>query len=630
MFRRSLVVGLFAFVAGCSSADFGSTDQKAQTNGDTMGAVVHAGGVRFRVWAPSAQSVAVRGDFEGWSDSGVAMSDEGNGNWSVDVAGAKAGQQYEYVLQSNGQTIHRADPRSKQVVDDDGTFGNSVIVDPNAYAWKTASFTTPSFDEQVLYELHIGTYADTTGPGTGTWKSAMAKLPYLKSLGINMIEVLPPNEFQGSYSWGYNPSFPFAPESSYGTPDDMKRFVDEAHQSGIGVIIDVVHNHYGPELGRSLWCFDGPCFNFGGIYFYDDWRKDTGFGARVNFGRPEVRDYVVDDAMMWLKEYRADGLRWDSTINIRRACDGNGCGDIPEGWQMLQRANDAVDGEQPWKIMIAEDLQQNDWVTKSTASGGAGFDAQWETEFYYPMKDVLLAADDGSRDMNRVQYAITHGYNGRATSRIIFTENHDQVAPQNGTQRLAQSICPGMSASCAYYAEKRAMLGLAVELTSPGIPMLFQGQEFVDDTPFPFGRDVGIDWSSATSRSGLVKMTTDLVHLRRDWNDDTRGLRGDNTNVFHVNNGSKVIAYHRWDQGGAGDDVIVIANFSSTAFPNYDIGFPRGGAWKVRFNGDWTGYSSDFKGTPVNDVQANAGSRDGMNYTGTTAVGPYSVTILSQ
>src|SRR5438309_1966034 len=145
MFARSAVVGLLALLVGCSSADFGSSDQKAQTNADTMGAVVHSGGVSFRVWAPNADAVHVRGDFDAWSDSGIAMTSDGNGNWSTDVPGAKAGQQYEYVLDSQGQRIHRADPRSRQVVDDNGTFKNSVIVDPNAYQWKTTSFTTPAF-----------------------------------------------------------------------------------------------------------------------------------------------------------------------------------------------------------------------------------------------------------------------------------------------------------------------------------------------------------------------------------------------------------------------------------------------------------------------------------------------------
>jgi 1,4-alpha-glucan branching enzyme len=622
------------FAAGCSAAnpDLGGkrTASAATASGMApstrpgMGAVVYGGGATFRVWAPNATQVWVRGDFDGWADPGEAMAGEGNGNFSLDVNGAAAGQQYEYEISNGATTVHRADPRSKQVVDDQGTFGNSIVADPNAYVWSASGYVTPDFRHQVIYEMHIGTFDGSVG--AGTWASAAQKLDYLAALGVNMLEVLPVSEFQGGYSWGYDPSFLFAPESSYGSPNDMKSFVDQAHARGMGVIVDIVHNHYGPELGRSLWCFDIECYGFGGIYFYSDWRKDTGFGPRPDYGRPQVRDFVVDNAMEWLQEFQVDGLRWDSTINIRQA---NGV-DIDQGWPLLQRINDTTHGAQPWKIMIAEDLQQNAWVTRPTSAGGAGFDSQWETEFFYPMKDTLLAIDDGQRDMNRVAYAVTHSYNGQATQRVIFTENHDQVAPQNGTQRLAQSICPGMTASCVFYAEKRTSLGAAIAMTSPGIPMIFQGQEFVDDTPFPFGRAQGIDWSKQATFAGIVQMYADLVHLRRNANDVTRGLTANNVNVFHVDNGAKVVAYHRWDQGGAGDDVVVVANFSNVPYPSYRIGFPRGGTWHVRFNGDWNGYSPRFASTPSNDTAASGGGQDGLGFSGSVGVGPYSVVILSQ
>jgi 1,4-alpha-glucan branching enzyme len=160
--------------------------------------------------------------------------------------------------------------------------------------------------------------------------------------------------------------------------------------------------------------------------------------------------------------------------------------------------------------------------------------------------------------------------------------------------------------------------------------MLFQGQEFVDDTPFPFGRDVGIDWSKSTTFSGITQMVTDLIHLRRNWNAQTRGLSGNNVNVFHVNNAAKVVAYHRWANGGPGDDVVVVANFSNVAFASYDLGLPRGGQWHVRFNGDWNGYSPDFANTASNDPWASDGGKDGLSFHGSVGVGPYSVVILSQ
>jgi 1,4-alpha-glucan branching enzyme len=585
-----------------------------------MGAVPYPGGTTFRVWAPDATQAFVAGDWNGWDATASELAAEGHGLFSADVAGALAGQQYELVLRSGAEVLHRADPRAQRMT---GADGRAVIVDHGAYSWTSTAYRTPSFDDQVIYELHLGTFADTAGPGTGTFQSAIGKLDHLAALGVSMIEILPPNEFPGGYSWGYNPSFPSAPESSYGTPDDAKAFVEAAHARGMGVIVDVVHNHYGPDQ-LSLWCFDGPCFGAGGIYFYADWRRETGFGPRPDFGRAEVRDFVLDSALTWLRDYRADGLRWDSTVNIRRA----GGTDLPDGWKLLQRMNDRVDREQPWKIMIAEDLQNDDWVTRPTGSGGAGFDSQWDPDFYYPMKDALVAASDGARDMGRVAYAIGHGYNGVATHRVLFTENHDQVAPQNGGMRMTEAIWPGHGDSV--WARKRSSLGAAVALTSPGIPMLFQGQEFADTTPFPFGRDRGIDWSKADTNAGILRLYQDLVHLRRNAAGTTAGLRGNNTNIFHVNDADKVLAWHRWDRGGPGDDVVVVANFSSRAFAAYDLGLPRGGTWKVRFNGDWKGYAADFAGTPSNDLGARPEPRDGLSFTGTVGVGPYSVVVLSQ
>jgi 1,4-alpha-glucan branching enzyme len=621
MMRRFII--LLLAIAGCAPEIATPTPQADAVSADAlsrpeMGAVAHPGGTRFRVWAPNAERVFVAGDFNQMSETQTELSNEGNGNFSADVAGALAGQRYQYVIHHRGEVLRRSDPRALRVTD---STGMSVIYDRSAYAW-SSTFTPPPFNEQVIYELHIGTFADERGGGTGTWRSAAGRLDYLARLGVNMLEVLPPAEFTGDYSWGYNPSFPDAPEVSYGSPDDMKAFIDAAHARGMGVIVDVVHNHYGPDL-PALYCFDGECYGAAGIYFYTDARRESGFGPRPDFGRPEVRDYIVDNALLWLDDYHADGLRWDSTVNIRRASGG----DIAEGWQLLQRANDAVDAR---KIMIAEDLQNNDWVTRPTSSGGAGFDSQWDPGFYWPMRGQMLAANDRDRDMVAVRDAITHVYNGSATQRVVFTEDHDEVAPQNGAdkKRIPEAIWPGHADS--YYARKRSTLGAAIALTSPGIPMLFMGQEFLESLPFPFGKAQALDWSKTTTFAGIVQLYADLIHLRRNQSGTTRGLEGDHTNVFHINNNDKLIAFHRWDRGGAGDDVVVVANFSGRAFPSYDLGLPRGGTWHVRFNSDWNGYSPDFQNTASNDLAARAAGRDGLGFTGTIGIGAYSVVILSQ
>jgi 1,4-alpha-glucan branching enzyme len=626
----SLLVS-FSLLAACGPQDasigsVGSVDQlEAGLSASTrpgMGAIPYTTGTMFRVWAPDAESVAVAGDWNAWSATRHPLKSEGNGNWSADVPGARPGHQYKFVITSGGQSLWRADPRARQI----SSGGNGVIYDSKRYAWKSTSFSTPPFNDQVLYELHIGTFTEPGGPGTGTWAAAAARLPELAALGVNVLEVLPPNEFPGDYSWGYNPSFPFAAEACYGSPDDAKSFVDRAHALGMGVVVDIVHNHYGPS-DLSMWCFDGPCFGDGngGIYFYTGNRRETGFGPRPDFGRAEVRDFVVDNAMMWLEEFRADGLRWDSTVNMRKA----GGSDLADGWGLLQRMNDTVDGRQSWKMMIAEDLQNDDWVTRPTSRGGAGFDSQWDPNFFWPMKSLVTQVSDSARSMWAARDLITHGYNGNATQRVIFTENHDEVAPQNGGKvRLPEEIDRGHGEG--YWAMKRSTLAAAVMLTSPGVPMLFMGQENLDLTPFPFSRARGIDPTASTRHAGIHALYSDLIHLRRNWYDNTRGLRGNNTNVFHVNDADKVIAWHRWDQGGAGDDVVVIANFSARAFPRYDFGVPRGGRWQVRFNSDWQGYAPEFNGTSSVAFDAQGSGKDGLPFTGSVGLGPYSVVILSQ
>jgi 1,4-alpha-glucan branching enzyme len=581
-----------------------------------LGATVHDGGASFGVWAPNADAVWIEGDFNSWTYASTPLAQNDGGRWSADVSGAVAGQEYMIVIQHGTDILHRADPRGRRMTN---SSGHSILVDPRAFVFNTTSFTTPSFDQQVVYEMHIGTFNDQPGGPPGTWRSAIDRLDNLASLGVNMVEVMPPMEFAGDFSWGYNAAYPMAPESAYGTPEDMVAFVDAAHARGIGVILDVVHNHYGPS-DLSMWCFDGECYGAGGIYFYTDDRRESGWGPRPDFGRVEVRDFIVDSALMWLNDYRVDGLRWDSTVNIR-----TGAGrDIAEGWGLLQRVNDAVDHSQPWKIMIAEDLQSNDWITRGTGGGGAGFDSQWDARFFHPIDDAIIASDDSSRSMFAIRDAITAGYSGDAMHRVVYTESHDEVA--NGRQRIPEMIYPGHADS--WWSRKRSTLGAAIALTSPGIPMMFMGQEMLTDGYFTDQNP--LDWSRADTYSGIVQMYTDLIRMRRNLDGNTAGLRGQHVNVFHVNDTDKVIAYHRWDRGGAGDDVVILANFSSRAFDAYTIGFPRGGTWHVRFNGDASVYSSDFGDAPAFDLDAQRSPRDGLGYSGPVALGPYSVVVLSQ
>jgi 1,4-alpha-glucan branching enzyme len=586
-----------------------------------MGATVYAGGTTFRVWAPGAQRVWVKGSFN-WS--GIELGNEFNGNFSGDVAGAGHGQDYYYTIQNQwGGYQDRKDPRSAWQYN---STSNSKIFDHGIYQWRDSGYGTPGFNEMVIYEMHVGTFHDSPGGGPGNWKSAIDKLAHLKYLGVNMVKVMPVMEFPGDFSWGYNPAFPFAPESAYGDPNFMKEFVDKAHQNGIGVIFDVVHNHYGPnDLPHT--CFNGDCMGANGQYFYTDGRKSTPWGdTRPDYGRPEVRAYIRDSMMSLLHAYHGDGLRWDATKYMRTV---NGTGDIPEAWQVFRSINREINATQPWKISIAEDFGAGDAITNdatSDTSGGAGFDAQWAGEFVHPIRTAVIEQNDGNRNMFAVRDAITQRFSGRHTSRVIYSESHDEVA--NGRARVPEEIWPGNAGSWA--SKKRSTLAAGIVMTSPGIPMIFQGQEFLEDGYF---QDTDpLDWgkTAGTRFGGIVNLYADLIKLRRNFFNNTRGLRGGNVNVYHVNNTGKVIAYHRWENGGPGDDVVIVANFSGTYFDKYTVGFPRGGLWYARFNSDARVYSSDFGNTATLDTNANGGAKDGLPNSGTIKLGPYSLVIFSQ
>jgi 1,4-alpha-glucan branching enzyme len=598
-----------------------------------MGALLHAGdGTTFRVWAPFAASVSVAGDFNAWSATAHPLASEENGYWSADIAGVRAGHQYRFVM--NGGHW-RVDPRALAVTN---SVGNGVVVD-GTYEWQHP-FQTPAWNEMVVYEMHTRTFPDdpTDNPTLFDELASAENMHYLRELGVNTLLILPTSEFPGDVSWGYNPAHIFAVESSYGGPRKFKEFVDRAHGHGFAVLLDVVYNHFGPnDIEHSLWQFDGWHAEWdgptGGIYFYNDWRARTPWGQknRPDYGRGDVRRFIRDNALMWLQEYRVDGLRFDMTVYIRNVdgSDDDAPGDARNlggsGWSLLQWVNDEVDRSQPWKITMAEDLQDNPWVTRDTAAGGMGFDTQWDALFVHPVRRALVAVDDAARDMHALRFAIEHRPDGNPWQRVIYTESHDEVARTNGKRRLPEDIHPGRADS--WESKKRSTLGAAMVFTAAGIPMIFQGQEILEWIPFGDDR---MDWDKYDRFRGIYHLYRDLVRLRRNWFDTTRGLRGPHVHVFHTGHGDKVMAFHRWDRGGPGDDVVVVMNFSSRTYPSYAVGFPRGGTWRVRFNSDWNGYSADFGNTFSYDTEADGGGLQSMPCSGNVGIGPYTAIILSQ
>jgi 1,4-alpha-glucan branching enzyme len=589
-----------------------------------MGAILTSRGVTFRVWAPHAEKVYVTGTFNDWSKTSTPLTGEENGFWSTEVSEAKTGDEYRYLIHGPKGALSRNDPYARKVT---SSIGNSVIYDPNAFDWGEDNLTMATGNELVIYEMHIGTFNVKEEGLAGTFASAMEKFPYLQELGINAIEVMPIVEFSGDFSWGYNPAHPFAVESIYGGPDAFKQFVKAAHEHGIAVIVDVVYNHFGPG-DLDLWQFDGWSENDkGGIYFFNDHRSNTPWGeTRPDYGRGEVRQYLLNNALMWFEEYHVDGLRWDMIIYIK-SIDGNEenpANDLPDGWSLMQWINVEIKQRFPGKISIGESMRNNPWVIKDVGAGGAGFNAQWDEVFVHSVRQAVIVRDDASRDLGAVCKAIEHRYDEDAFRRIIFTESHDEVA--NGRARVPEDIWPGKVDS--WFSKKRSTLAGALVLTSPGIPMIFEGQELLEDRWFH--DEVPIDWSRVEDQHGIFRMYRDLIALRRNLSGVTRGLCGQDIHIYHFNDAAKIIAFHRWDQQGPTDSVVMVVNMMNQNCDDYAIGFPRPGLWKTRFNSDSYSYAPNFRNHPTPDVETYEEKIDGLPCAGKISIGPYTVVIFSQ
>ena len=596
-----------------------------------MGALPYSEGVTFRVWAPHAQAVSVSGTFNDWAQEGISLARDPvgggaraaqarwSGTWSADIPGVIIGAEYRYLLQTSAGVLSRIDPYARQVT---SSIGNAVVYDPDAFDWGGDPFQMPSWNDIVIYEMHIGTFGARTGT-PGNFDRAIRRMPYLRDLGIGAIQVMPPFEYAGSASWGYNPAHIFAIESSYGGPDAFKRFVRAAHEHGIAVIVDVVYNHLGPS-DLDLWRFDGWAEGeWGGIYFYNDERAVTPWGnTRPDFGRGEVRAFLRDSALTWLEEFRADGLRFDSTLYIRTV-DERPETKLSDGWSFMAWINDEIRARQPWKLTIAEDLGDPAPLTVPTADGGAGFGAQWDAPFLRVVREALTADEDSQRDIAALADALLNG-GDRPFSRVVYTESHDDVA--NGHTRLAEAVAPGDGGN--WFARKRATLGSAITLTAPGIPMLFQGQELLEDRWFVDTEP--IDWSKSDRFGGILQLHRDLIALRRDTDGWSAGLKGPNTAVIRADDETKVLAWHRWLEGGPGDDVVVVANFSTQPVVELPLGLPRPGRWRVRLNSDSTVYDAQFGASIADDLDADGGPLDDHPQSGLVSVAPYAVVILSQ
>jgi 1,4-alpha-glucan branching enzyme len=603
-----------------------------------MGAILGEGGCTYRIWAPFASRVSVFGDFLHagntepieWQE--VPLTREGD-CWSAWVKGALADSLYKFRLQNDGQGFeqhlvhqYRHDPYCRDAV---SFFGNSVVVD-RTFDWTGDGFRTPPWNELVIYELHVGTFAKDSPGHVATLGEATARLDHVSNLGCNAVEILPAFDFETTTSMGYNTALPFAIDNAYGEMGAMKRFVREAHRRGLAVILDVVYNHWGPEgLDQCLGTLDGwypPRKQ--GIYFYPDERSETSYGDdnRPDFGRGEVRQFIRDNAMTLLGELHADGLRLDSTIAIRRAVGKSGDhGDLPDGFTLLRWLGEEKRRASPEKILIAEDLQNDDAITRDALFGGMGMDAQWDGSFDGAMRSMLLAPDDGARLASRLVDAIEKGYNRSGPfQRVTYFDSHDDAHDRG---RIPGLVAPGNSEG--WLARRITALGMGLLMTSPGIPMVFMGDEFLEWSRWSDAADYCMDWGRVRRLPGFVDLVRRLCRLRRNWEDNTRGLRGGRTWVFHASDADGVLAFLRQDVGGPGDDVVVVANLRNRVWPSYNVGFPHEGIWWLRFNSDWRGYCPDF-GDLGYTTTAAPGWNQGQPCNGNVGIGPYSLCIYSQ
>jgi len=612
--RYTIMIGLA--VAGLICAE-------SMASGTLLGSypISDAAGRRtvFSVWAGAATSVHVAGTFNLWDPQSHPLTLTSNGIWQSTIDGAKAGDLYKYVINGNNW---RRDPRSARVVHAGNT--DSIIYSHDAYAWQSSDFIPPQKDELVVYEMHAGTFNDTNpaSPGSASLDDARAKLDHVAALGANAVLLMPVTEFPGTHSWGYNPTDLFAVDNlTYGGPDALKRFVDAAHQRGIAVILDVVHNHYGTsdlpgDLEHSLWNFDGAYTN-GGVYFYQDPAfAMTRWGPRPDYARPEVRAFIKDNIRMWLRDFRIDGIRWDATKFMRLT--GDESTPIPEGITLIRELNEMMDREFTNKISIAEDLAQLEEMTSPILEGGYGFDSDWHAGFHHAITEEIARGE--FMDVGRLIHALSYSHH---TRRTIYIESHDEAGhPDKGQVRVPVTMDATNPES--YIARKKNLLAAGLLLTAPGLPMLLQGQEFLTTQPF---HDIhSLDWTRRETFAGIHDFFRDAIHLRRNTSKHSGALTsaGVVVNSQHLPGSGHILSMHRPGSESPDDDVLIVANLSSQYFLEAPIIWPSAGLWHMRLNSDDRAYSEDFGniGPRMCDV--------GLSQVHNISIAPWSLIVFSK
>jgi maltooligosyltrehalose trehalohydrolase len=435
-----------------------------------FGAALQAdGSVRFRLWAPGQAKVSLA--LEGHA-SVLPLTPVGDGWFELTTDAAPAGSHYAYLL-SDGMRV--PDPASRQQVED--VHGPSVVVDPRSYQWRAPRWSGRPWHEVILYELHVGAFSDR-----GDFDGVERKLDRLQQVGVTAIELMPLADFSGKRNWGYDGVLPFAPDRTYGAPDQLKALIDTAHERGLMMFLDVVYNHFGPD-GNYL-------ARYAPQFFTD--RHHTPWGAAIDFSQPIVRDFFVHNALYWLNEFRFDGLRLDA---VHAIVDDSPTHILTE---LARRVRAGCDAGRHIHLVLENDANQARFLDRST---GLRYDAQWNDDFHHASHVVLTHEQEGyyvdyQRDpLNMLGRALAEGFvyqgetsvhrkgapRGEPTTDlpvsafVAFLQNHDQVGNRAFGERLAQLVRPELLKAAA-----------SILLLAPQVPLLFMGEEWASSKPFQF------------------------------------------------------------------------------------------------------------------------------------------------
>jgi maltooligosyltrehalose trehalohydrolase len=424
------------------------------------------------VWAPGVARVDVEID-----DRRLPMTSSERGWWTADVE-ANHGATYGFCLDGG-----EAQPDPRSAWQPDGVHGLSRLVDHAEFSWQADDWRGRELLGRLVYELHIGTFTSAA-----TFEAAIERLDHLVDLGVDFVEILPVAAFPGRSGWGYDGVFPYAVQDSYGGPDGLKQFVDACHNRGLGVILDVVYNHLGPD-GNVL-----PAF---GPYFTDFF--STPWGEALNYcgpGSDDVRRYIIDNALMWLRDYRIDGLRLDA---VQAILDTSATHVLEELAVEVAALSDEVG--RPLALVAESDLNDPRLITARDA-GGYGLDAQWSDDFHHALHTVVTGESFGYYEdfgsLSQRATALTRGYvyagqhskhrnrkHGRPLPPSVhghrllgYAQDHDQVGNRAAGERLSALVSPDL-----------AKVAAALVLTAPFTPMLFMGEEWAASTPWQYFTD---------------------------------------------------------------------------------------------------------------------------------------------